>query len=66
VNNNNFKEEITLKPYLKYVYKIVKRGLKTVEKEAFLKAINRFSSNHLYGENLLINKGGIFFVRKKH
>jgi hypothetical protein len=65
VNNDNFREEIISKPYPKYVYEIAKKGPKTAEKEAFLKAINRFSSNHLYGENLLKKRGHCFFYPQK-
>jgi hypothetical protein len=57
VNNDNFEEEITLNPYLKYVYQPVLKGLKLAEKEAFLKAINGVSLNHLYSLNLLKKKG---------
>jgi hypothetical protein len=55
VDNDNFEEEITLKPYPKYVYQPVSKGLKLAENEAFLKAMNG-SLNHLYGEYLLKKK----------
>jgi uncharacterized protein (DUF3820 family) len=64
VNNDDFGEKITLKPYLKYVYQPAKKGPKTAEKEAFLKAINS-SSNHLYGENLFKKRGYYLFYKKK-
>jgi hypothetical protein len=52
VDNDNFEEEITLKPYLKYVYQPVSKGPKLAEKEAFLKAMIG-SLNYLYSEYLL-------------
>jgi hypothetical protein len=51
VNNDNFKEEITLKFYLKYVYQPVLKGPKKIEKEAFIKTING-SLDSLYNKNL--------------
>jgi hypothetical protein len=51
VKNDDFEEEIISKPYPKYVYKIAKKVPKTTEKEAFFKAINRDSFDHLYNLN---------------
>jgi hypothetical protein len=65
VNNDNFEEKIALKPYLKYVYQPVLKGLKLVKKEAFLKAINGVSLDHLYGLNPLKKKGWCYFCLKK-
>jgi hypothetical protein len=65
VDNDNFGEEIASKPYSKYVYKTAKKGVKTAEKEAFLKAINGSSSIHLYEENPLKKCGFCFFCEKK-
>jgi hypothetical protein len=65
MNKDSFNNDITLKPYLKYEYQAVSKGLKTVGKEAFLKAIDRVS-NHLYNLNLLEKKGRCFFYIKKH
>jgi hypothetical protein len=65
VDNDFFSEDITLKPYLKYEYQAVSKGLKTVEKEAFSKAFNNRVSDHLYGLNLLGKKGWCFFWIKK-
>jgi Transposase IS4 len=65
VNNDNFGEEITSKPYPKYVYQPVSKGPKLTEKEAFLKAINGVSSDHLYGLNPLDKCGFCFFCEKK-
>jgi hypothetical protein len=56
VNNNNFGEDITLKPYLKYHYKAVSKGSKSGKKEAFLETINRSFSDHLYDLNPLGKK----------
>jgi hypothetical protein len=56
VNNNNFREDITLKPYLKYYYKAVSKGSKSVKKESFLEVINGSFSNYLYNLNLLGKK----------
>jgi hypothetical protein len=64
VNNNDFREEITLKPYSKYVYQSVLKEPKLIKKEAFLKAINDFK-NHLYNEYPLKKKGFCFFYSKK-
>jgi hypothetical protein len=65
VNNNDYEEEITSKPYPKYVYKSTEKGLKTAEKEAFLKTINGFSSSYIYDENPLKKRGYCFFCLKK-
>jgi hypothetical protein len=62
VKNDDFGEEITSKPYPKYVYKIAKKGPKTIEKEAFLKAINGDSFDHLYSLNLLKKKWVLLFL----
>jgi hypothetical protein len=64
VNNNDFGEEITSKPYSKYVYQPVLKGLKSAKKEAFLKAINDFK-NHLYNKHPLKKRGFCFFCSKK-
>jgi hypothetical protein len=56
--------DFTLKPYLKYEYQAVLKGLKTVEKEAFFKTINRVS-NHLYNSHLLGKRNYCFFYLKK-
>jgi hypothetical protein len=63
VKNDNFGEEITSKPYPKYVYQSVSKGPKPAEKEAFLKAINNISS-HLYSENPSKKRGYCFFYVK--
>jgi hypothetical protein len=65
VKNNDFGEEITSKPYSKYVYKIAKTGPKTTEKEAFLKAIDGDSFDHLYGLNPLKKKWVLLFLSQK-
>ena len=65
VKNDDFGEEITSKPYPKYVYQIAKKGPKTTEKEAFLEAINGISSNHIYGENPSKRVGYYWFCSKK-
>jgi hypothetical protein len=65
IDNDNFGEEITSKPYSKYIYEPVLTGLKPAKKEEFLKDINGFSSNHLYGENPLKKRGYYFFCPKK-
>jgi hypothetical protein len=64
VNNNDFREEITLKLYLKYVYQPVLKGPRLVKKLAFLKAIIDFK-NHLYNEHPLKKKVFAFFILKK-
>jgi hypothetical protein len=65
VDNDNFGEEITSKPYLKYVYEPVLTGPKPAKKEEILKDINRFSSNYLYGENPFKKRGYYFLCSKK-
>ena len=40
MNSDDFNKDITLKPYLKYKYKAVLKGLRTEGKKAFLKTIN--------------------------
>jgi hypothetical protein len=65
VDNEDFREEITLKLYLKYVYDSVLTGPKTTEKESILKNIKRNSFDYLYGENPLKKRGYCFFCPKK-
>jgi hypothetical protein len=64
VDKDSFNKDITSKPYLKYEYQAVSKGLKIIEKEAFSKAINRVS-DHSYNLNLLEKKGRCFFCIKK-
>ena len=65
VKNDDFGEEISSKPYPKYVYQSVSKGPKSAEKESFFESLNTFSLNHLYGENPLQKKGYYFFCPKK-
>jgi hypothetical protein len=65
VNDNDFGEEITSKPYPKYVYQTAEKGPKSAKKEAFLKAINGNSSDYIYGENPLKKRGYCFLCPKK-
>jgi hypothetical protein len=65
VNNNDFGEDITSKLYLKYHYKAVSKGLKSVKKEAFSEIINGSFSDHLYNLNPLRKKNWCFFCLKK-
>ena len=64
MDNDDFREKIALKPYLKYNYQAVSVGPKREHKIAFLKAIND-SLNHLYGENRLRKRDYYFFILKK-
>jgi hypothetical protein len=57
--------DFTLKPYLKYQYQLPLKGPKSMEKDAFLKAINRSLTNYLYGLNPLNKRGYYFFYLKK-
>ena len=65
VKNDDFGEEITSKPYSKYVYQSVSKGPKPAKKEAFSTIIDGFHFDHLYGQNPLINKGWCSFCPKK-
>ena len=65
MDTNDFREKITFKPYLKYVYQPVLKGPKTAQKEAFLEAINRISLDHSYKENIFKKSGPCFFYLKK-
>ena len=65
VKNDDFGEEITSKPYPKYVYEPVSKGPKSEKIEAFLENIDGFSSDHIYGENPLKKRGYCFFCPKK-
>ena len=60
MDSDLFREEITLKPYLKYINQTVLIGLKRKEKVFFLRAIND-RLNHLYDENPLEKKGYCFY-----
>ena len=62
MNSDDFREEITLKPYLKYQYQIDLGGRKSTEKTAFLEAINGLNIDHIYGLNLLVTKGLVLFL----
>ena len=65
VKNDDFKKEITLKPYSKYVYQPVLKGWKSDEKEAILKTINGLNIDHIYGLNPLKKNGWCFFCPQK-
>jgi Transposase IS4 len=56
VDNDDFGEDISSKPYLKYNYQSVLKEPKRLEKKAFLRAINN-SINHSYDLNLFRKKG---------
>jgi hypothetical protein len=64
IKNNDFRREITSKPYPKYVYQPVSKGPKTAQKKAFLKSFDGVSS-HLYSENPSKKRGFCFFYPKK-
>jgi hypothetical protein len=64
VGNDSFGDDIILKPYPRYIYQAVSKGLKTAEKEAFLKTINRVS-DHLYGLNQLRKRIIVFWSKNK-
>ena len=64
VKNNEFGEEITAKPYPKYVYEPVSKGPKPSKKETVSESINDFL-NHLYGEHPLKKRGHCVFCVKK-
>jgi hypothetical protein len=53
------------KPYLKYQYQRGSKGLKSTEKEAFLKAINGSLSDYLYSLNPLRKRLLYFLFLKK-
>jgi hypothetical protein len=65
IDNDDFGEEITLKPYPKYVYQTAKKWPKITEKETFLKTINRDILDHIYDLYLLKKKGYCFFCSKQ-
>jgi hypothetical protein len=65
VKNDDFGEDIRLKSYLKYKYQSVLTGLKRDKKEAFLKAINGLTRDHLYALHLLKNLGYCFLCSKR-
>ena len=65
IDNDDFGQEITSKPYPKYQYQSGIRGRKSTTKEAFLDAINGFNSEHLYTQNPLGKKGWCFFCLKR-
>ena len=64
VQNNDFKEEITSKPYPEYIYQPVLKGPKSNQKEAVLEQIDDFS-NHQYSENPSKKRGYCVFCIKK-
>jgi hypothetical protein len=65
MKNNDFSEDIILKPYLKYKYQSVLKGPKPIVKEVFLKAINGFNSEHLYFINPFKKRGYCLYYPKK-
>jgi hypothetical protein len=56
--------DFTSKPYQKYKYQAVSKGVKTAEKKAFFKAINRVS-DHLHDSHSLGKRNYCFFCLKK-
>jgi hypothetical protein len=54
--------DFILKPYPKYQYQPLLKGLKIIEKEAFLKNINGSLSDYLYRLYLFGKKIIAFFV----
>ena len=63
VKNDDFGEEITSKPYPKYVYEPVSTGPKSEKKEAILEHMND-SLNHLYDQHPSRKTGYCFFCSK--
>jgi hypothetical protein len=53
------------KPYPKYKYQSVSKGPKPAEKKIFLKAINRFNSEHLHIINPFQKRGYYLYYPKK-
>jgi hypothetical protein len=64
MDSDDFGEEIYSKPYPKYVYKSPKIGPKIDRKEAFFKAINGASTEHLYSLNPLNRRNFCYFCQK--
>ena len=65
MDSDDFDEDITLKPYLKYKYQKVSTKRPLTEKIAFLKTINGSKSDYVYGLNPLKEKGSCYFHLKK-
>ena len=65
VDSDDFGEAIDSKPYPKYIYQPVSKGPKSTRKKAFLEAINRMDSDHIYGLNPSKKKGWCYFCPKK-
>jgi hypothetical protein len=65
VDNEDFKRDIMIKPYLKYRYNPLTTEPKRVSREAFLTAINGSQKDHLYLLNPAGNRGYCFFCSKK-
>jgi hypothetical protein len=68
VDNNDFRANFMskdIKPYPKYQYQPPSKGTKVIEKEAFLKSINRSLSEHLYTLYPLKKRNYYFFCSKK-
>jgi hypothetical protein len=65
VDNDDFGVDFISKSYLKYQYQQPPKGPKSVEKDAFLKAINRSLTNHLHSLNPSNKRGYCFFCPKK-
>lgn len=51
MDSDNFREEITLKLYLKYEYREISSERKRDEKEAFLEVIKKTELNHFFNLN---------------
>jgi hypothetical protein len=62
VDNDDFGEDIALKPYPKYKYQSLSTGPKMDKKEVFLKAINGSLTDHLYALHPLEKSGFCFFL----
>jgi hypothetical protein len=57
--------DLSLKSYLKYQYRPFKNRSKSIEKQAFLKAINRSLSDYFYNLYLLKKRSYYFFYFRK-
>ena len=64
MKNDDFDEDIMLKPYLKYKYQSISIQLKPVRKEVFLSVFNELNTEHLLAHNPLNRRDYCFFYTK--
>ena len=64
MDSDEFGEDITLKPYLKYKYQAVLTGPKREKGYAFLKAVNGLNRPYLWFKSIKKEELILFYLKK--